>query len=87
MLLLQTIDSQWFYLIGVIGTLAFAISGIAIAAKDNATLFGTFLFAMLPSAGGGIMRDILINRDEVGIFLTPSYMYYIIIVVLVGFFA
>lgn len=86
-LLLQTIDSQWFYLIGVIGTLAFAISGIAIAAKDNATLFGTFLFAMLPSAGGGIMRDILINRDEVGIFLTPSYMYYIIIVVLVGFFA
>ena len=41
-LLLQTIDSQWFYLIGVIGTLAFAISGIAIAAKDNATLFGTF---------------------------------------------
>ncbi len=86
-LLLQTIDSQWFYFIGVIGTLAFAISGIAIAAKDNATLFGTFLFAMLPSAGGGIMRDILINRDEVGIFLTPSYMYYIIIVVLVGFSA
>ena len=29
-LLLQTIDSQWFYFIGVIGTLAFAISGIAI---------------------------------------------------------
>jgi polar amino acid transport system substrate-binding protein len=85
-LLLQTIDSSWFYLIGVIGTVAFAISGIAIAAKENATLFGTFLFAMLPSVGGGIMRDVLINRSEVGIFLTPSYMYYILIVVLVGFF-
>lgn len=84
-MLLQTIDSQWFYFIGVVGTLAFAISGIAIAAKDNATLFGTFLFAMLPSVGGGIMRDVLINRDEVGLFLTPSYMYYILIVVLVGF--
>jgi polar amino acid transport system substrate-binding protein len=84
-MLLQTIDSKWFYFIGVVGTLAFAISGIAIAAKDNATLFGTFLFAMLPSVGGGIMRDVLINREEVGLFLTPSYMYYILIVVLVGF--
>lgn len=86
-MLLQTIDSQWFYFVGVIGTLAFAISGIAIAAKENATLFGTFLFAMLPSVGGGVMRDILINRDEVGLFLTPSYMYYILIIVLVGFSA
>ena len=86
-MLLQTIDSQWFYVIGVIGTFAFAISGVAIAAKDNATLFCTFLFAMLPSVGGGIMRDVLINRSEVGLFLTPSYMYYIIIVVLVGFFS
>lgn len=84
-LLLQTIDSEWFYFIGVIGTIAFAISGIAISSKDNATLFGTFFLAMLPSVGGGIMRDILVNRDEVILFLTPSYMYYIIIVVLVGF--
>ncbi|NRB10883.1 MAG: transporter substrate-binding domain-containing protein [Rickettsiaceae bacterium] len=86
-MLIQTIDSQWFYIIGVIGTIAFAVSGIAIAAKDNVTLFTTFLFAMLPSVGGGIMRDVIINRNEVGIFLTPSYMYYILIVVLVGFFA
>ncbi|RTK92339.1 MAG: transporter substrate-binding domain-containing protein [Rickettsiales bacterium] len=86
-LLLQTIDSRWFYFIGVIGTLAFAISGIAIAAKENSTLFGTFLLAMLPSVGGGIMRDVLINREEVGLFLTPSYMYYIIIIVLIGFSA
>jgi polar amino acid transport system substrate-binding protein len=84
-LLMQTIESEWFYIIGVIGTFAFAISGIAIAAKDNSTLFGTLLFAMLPSVGGSIMRDILINREEVGLFLTPSYMYYIITVVLIGF--
>ncbi len=84
-LIMQTIDSKWFYLIGIMGTIAFAISGIAIAAKENATLFNTFLLAMLPSVGGGIIRDVLTNREEVSIFLTPSYMYYIIIVVLVGF--
>lgn len=84
-MLMQTIDSNWFYFIGVMGTIAYAISGIAIAVKENATLFTTFLLAMLPSVGGGIMRDVLINREEVGIFLTPSYMYYIMIVVLIGF--
>lgn len=86
-LLLQTIDSDWFYIIGIIGTIAFAISGVAIAAKDNATLFGTFLFAMLPSVGGSIIRDILVNREEMRIFITPVYMYYILIVVLIGFSA
>ncbi|WP_323738564.1 TRIC cation channel family protein [Candidatus Trichorickettsia mobilis] len=86
-LLLQTIDSQWFYMVGMIGTIAFAISGIAIAAKENLTLFGTFLLAMLPSVGGGIMRDVIVNRETVGIILTPSYMYYILIVVVIGFAA
>jgi polar amino acid transport system substrate-binding protein len=84
-LLIKTIGSNWFYILGVIGTIAFAMSGIAIAAKENSTLFGTFLFAMLPSIGGGIMRDLLLHRDTIGIFLTPIYMYYILIVVLVGF--
>lgn len=84
-LLLQTIDSKWFYLVGVIGTIAYAISGIAIAARENSTLFGTFILAMLPSVAGGIMRDVMINRDAVSIILTPSYMYYILIVVLLGF--
>lgn len=85
-LLLGIIDSDWFYFIGMIGTIAFAISGVAIAVKDNTTLFGTFLFAMVPSVGGIVMRDVLINRAELGIFLNPSYMYYIIVIVLFGFF-
>jgi polar amino acid transport system substrate-binding protein len=84
-MLMQTIDSKWFYFIGVMGTIAFAVSGIAIAARDNSTLFATFLLAMVPSVGGGVIRDVITNREEVGIFLTPSYMYYIIIVVLLGF--
>ena len=84
-LLLQTIDADWFYVIGIIGTIAFAISGISIAAKENSTFFGTFLLAMIPSIGGGIMRDVMLNRSTIGIFLTPSYMYYILITVIIGF--
>ncbi len=85
-LLLETVNAEWFFIIGIIGTISFAISGIAIAAKERSTLFGTFIFAMLPSVGGGIIRDIMINKgEEVDIFLHPLYMYCTIIVVLVGF--
>ncbi|RYE05986.1 MAG: transporter substrate-binding domain-containing protein [Rickettsiaceae bacterium] len=86
-LLTKTIDSKWFYGIGVMGTIAFAMSGVIIAYRENATLFGTFLLAMLPSITGGVMRDVMINRDAVSIILNPSYMYYILIIVLTGFFA
>lgn len=85
LLLLQTINADWFYIVGVIGTIAFALSGIAIAAKENATLLGTVIFAMLPSVAGGVMRDLLINRDKVGILVTPSYLYIIFVIVICGF--
>lgn len=85
LLLLQTINADWFYIVGVIGTIAFALSGIAIAAKENATLLGTLIFAMLPSVAGGVMRDLLINRDKVGILVTPSYLYIIFVIVICGF--
>lgn len=84
-LLQQTMNAEWFYIVSIIGTIAFAFSGIAIAAKENATLFGTFLLAMLPSVGGGVMRDVILNRDKIGILLNPSYMYYIMTIVLIGF--
>lgn len=84
-LLMRMIDSKWFYMLGVIGTIAFAISGVAIAAQENTTLFGTFLLAMLPSVAGGIIRDVMISRDPISIILDPTYMYYILIVVLLGF--
>lgn len=85
-LLLETINAEWFFIVGVLGTISFAISGVAIAARENSTLFGTFIFALLPSVGGGILRDIMINRSEVvGVFLTPFYIYCIIAVVLIGF--
>ncbi|KJV79095.1 hypothetical protein RMAECT_0136 [Rickettsia rhipicephali str. Ect] len=35
--------------IGLLGCLAFAFSGIILSSRKNSTLFGTFLFAVLPS--------------------------------------
>lgn len=85
-ILIQIIGTNWFYIICIIGTIAFAISAIIISAKDNTSLFVTILFAILPSIGIGIIRDIIINGKEKGVFLTPSYIYFISIIVLFGFF-
>ncbi|MGV2433014.1 MAG UNVERIFIED_CONTAM: transporter substrate-binding domain-containing protein [Rickettsiaceae bacterium] len=85
-LLLETINAEWFFIVGIIGTISFAISSLAIAAKENTTLFGTFIFAMLPSVGGTILRDIMVNKGKIlDLFMHPVYMYCTIIVVLSGF--
>ncbi len=82
-LLLEVIDSKWFYLFIIISAIAFSISGVMIAFKEKATLFGTFLLAMLPTTGG-LIRDIITNRERAEV-LTSSYMYYVIAIVLVGY--
>ena len=84
--LLQTVNSQWFYIFSIISMVAFALSGIAIGVKENATLFVTLLLAIIPSVGGNILRDVVLHRNTT-IFMTPIYMYYVLVVTLVGFAA
>lgn len=85
-LLLQTIESPWFRLIEILGTIAFAISGLVIAYRDRSTLFGAFIFAVLPSLGGGIVRDVVFDREPIGAMQSPLYLSIVILTVLIGFF-
>ncbi len=88
-LLPKAVNSNWCYIIGIIGTLAFAISGIALAAKENASLFGTFILAILPSIAAVVLLDTILATDTntQNFIMTPTYVYFILIAVLVGFFA
>lgn len=86
-LLLQTIDTNWFHFIEIMGTIAFAISGLVIAYQKRATLFGAFLLAVLPSLGGGIIRDVIFNRKPVGALQSPLYLSLVLGTVLIGFSA
>lgn len=86
LILLQTLDSQWFFILEIIGTIAFAISGLILAYRDRATLFGALIYAMLPSTGGGILRDVIVGRDPISLMLSPIYMYIVLVTVLIGFF-
>ncbi len=86
-LLPKSIDSSWCHVIGLFGCLAFAFSGIILSSRKNSTLFSTFLFAVLPSVSSCIMLDLIVNHDtgHLNFYFTPSYFYYIFVVVLLGF--
>src|SRR6516164_4820597 len=51
---------------------AFALSGVVLAYEGQYTLFGALVLAALPAAGGGIVRDLLLQREPLGIVQNPE---------------
>ncbi|MEM6524252.1 MAG: trimeric intracellular cation channel family protein [Bacteroidota bacterium] len=53
------------YVLDLIGTFVFAISGLRLAAKKDMDLFGAVVVAFVTAVGGGTTRDILIGNTPV----------------------
>ncbi len=77
----QIVDANWFVALDLLGTIAFALSGITIARSERYSLFGAFVLAALPAIGGGLVMDLIAGRSPVAIIAQPSYMISIIVVV------
>jgi polar amino acid transport system substrate-binding protein len=84
-LLGATVGQRWFFIIDIFGTIAFAISGILLARQGRYSLFGAFVLASLPAVGGGIMRDLLVNRETLAVVANPAYPAAVILTVLAGY--
>ena len=73
-----------------IGVFAFAISGAIVAIDRETDIFGVVFLSFITSFGGGIMRDIILNRG-IPLFFTKKYMSLILVCLvtslLVFFFA
>lgn len=55
-----------FYLtIDILGTIAFAISGVLVAMEKRLDLFGVLIIAFVTAIGGGTLRDLLIGNTPV----------------------
>ena len=67
-----------FYLLDILGTMAFAISGVLTAMNKKMDPFGVFVIAFVTAVGGGTLRDILIGRTPVGWMRDLNYVYIII---------
>ena len=58
----------------LIGTAAFAASGVLTAIKRRFDLFGVIIIGVTTAVGGGIMRDIVIGSHPVAAFRDPLAM-------------
>jgi uncharacterized membrane protein YeiH len=67
-----------FYTIDILGTIAFAISGVLVAIDKKMDLFGILIIAFVTAVGGGTLRDILIGQTPVSWMLDMTFTYVII---------
>lgn len=70
-LLAFAVATSWFSWFDIVGTVAFALSGVLIARAEGFSLLGAFVLAALPAVGGGTLRDLLVGRDPIGIVASP----------------
>ncbi|MBI1226999.1 MAG: trimeric intracellular cation channel family protein [Bacteroidetes bacterium] len=74
------------YLLDLLGTFIFAISGTATAADKKFDLFGATIIALVTAVGGGTIRDLLIGSTPVGWMKDLNYLAAIGLGVAVTFF-
>ena len=67
-----------FYTIDILGTVAFAISGVLVAIHKKMDLFGILIIAFVTAVGGGTLRDLLIGNTPVGWMQDITFTYVIL---------
>lgn len=73
-----------FFILDLLGTIAFAISGALAAMNRRLDLFGIFIIAFVTAIGGGTLRDILIGSTPVTWMENTLYIYLIGVVTIVA---
>ncbi|MBD0852038.1 trimeric intracellular cation channel family protein [Maribacter arenosus] len=56
---------MFYFAIDILGTMAFAISGVLVAMEKKLDLFGVLIIAFVTAVGGGTLRDMLIGNTPV----------------------
>ena len=67
-----------YFIIDILGTIAFAISGVLIAFEKRMDIFGVLIIAFVTAVGGGTLRDVLIGATPVSWMTNMTYTYVII---------
>ena len=65
-------DNLFIFIIEILGTIAFAISGIRLAAAKSFDWFGAYVIGLVTAIGGGTLRDVLL---DIPVFWMQSGMY------------
>lgn len=62
-----------FFILEIIGTVAFAASGAMVAVNKKMDVFGVIILGLTTATGGGIIRDLVLGVTPPSVFLTPVY--------------
>jgi polar amino acid transport system substrate-binding protein len=80
----QTLDTGWFKALALLGTIAFTLSGVVLAHAGRYTLFGALVLASIPALGGGVLRDLIVQREPLGVVRDPLFVLAVIATVMLG---
>lgn len=78
-------NSSFVYIVELIGTLAFAISGIRMAARKRFDLFGAYVVGLVTAIGGGTLRDLMLDvtpfwmKDSIYLIVTAAALLLVIL--------
>ncbi|WP_339840687.1 trimeric intracellular cation channel family protein [uncultured Maribacter sp.] len=75
---------MFYFIIDILGTIAFAISGVLVAMDKKLDVFGVFIIAFVTAVGGGTLRDLLIGITPVGWLNAPMHLLIIVVTVLLA---
>ncbi|QTD38014.1 trimeric intracellular cation channel family protein [Polaribacter batillariae] len=73
------------YVLDILGTFAFAISGALVASDKKFDLFGVLIIAFVTAVGGGMLRDVLINAHPINWIGDLNYLFVIFAAVVFTF--
>lgn len=73
------------YVIDILGTFAFAVSGALVALDKKFDMFGVLIIAFVTAVGGGMLRDVLIDAHPINWIGNLDYLYTIFIAVVFTF--
>lgn len=61
------------FIIEILGTIAFALSGALTAIKHKMDVFGVVILGLTTATGGGIIRDLILGINPPSMFVQPVY--------------
>ena len=73
------------YVLDILGTFSFAISGALVASDKKLDLFGVLIIAFVTAVGGGMLRDVLMNAHPINWIGDLNYLYTIFAAVVFTF--
>lgn len=78
-------DSLFIFTIEVLGTIAFAISGIRLAAAKRFDWFGAYVVGLITAIGGGTLRDVLLGIPvfwmQTGMYLSVTFISLVTVII------